>query len=47
MMKVLYVSGYSDDNLVRRMVLEEGAPILEKPFTGDEQLTTLVRRCAK
>ena len=36
-----------EHSATKTMVLEEGAPILEKPFTGDELLTILVRRCAK
>jgi PAS domain S-box-containing protein len=32
-MKVLYMSGYSDDTIVHRGVTREGAAFLEKPFT--------------
>ncbi len=32
-LKILYVSGYIDDPIVRRDVLESGTPFLQKPFT--------------
>jgi DNA-binding NarL/FixJ family response regulator len=31
--KVLYTSGYTDDAIVRRGLLERGAAFIEKPFT--------------
>ena len=31
--RVLYVSGHTDDAIVRTGVLEEGKPFLQKPFT--------------
>ena len=34
-LRVLYMSGYTDDAVVRRGVLEEGMPFLQKPFTSD------------
>jgi nitrogen-specific signal transduction histidine kinase/ActR/RegA family two-component response regulator len=39
-LKVLYMSGYTDDAIIRHGVLEEGTPFLQKPFT----VTDLARR---
>jgi two-component system, cell cycle sensor histidine kinase and response regulator CckA len=39
-MKVLFMSGYTDDAVVRHGILEEGIAYLQKPFTP----TSLVRR---
>ena len=42
-LSVLYMSGYTDDTLGERGVLERGASLLHKPFTS-EQLVSKVRR---
>ena len=42
-MKVLYMSGYTDDAIVRHGVLESGILLLQKPFTL-ETLATRIRR---
>ena len=34
-MKVLFMSGYTDDAIVRHGVLSEGTAFLQKPFTPD------------
>jgi PAS domain S-box-containing protein len=35
-MPVLFMSGYTDDEIVRRGVVKEGAPFIQKPFLGAE-----------
>jgi DNA-binding NarL/FixJ family response regulator len=33
--RVLYMSGYTDDDILRRGLTRSGAPLLQKPFTRD------------
>jgi two-component system, cell cycle sensor histidine kinase and response regulator CckA len=40
---ILFMSGYTDHDIVRRGLLEAGQPFLQKPFTPD----ALVRRVAE
>jgi DNA-binding NtrC family response regulator len=42
-MKVLYMSGYTDDAVVRHGVQESTMPFLQKPFVPDD-LVLMVRR---
>ena len=37
-MKILYMSGYTDDTVVRHGVLEEGMAFLQKPFSAESLL---------
>jgi two-component system cell cycle sensor histidine kinase/response regulator CckA len=34
-LKVLYVSGYTDDTIVHQGILNPGIALLQKPFTAD------------
>jgi PAS domain S-box-containing protein len=42
-LRVLYVSGYSDDAIANHGVVEAGIDLLEKPFTTDTLLTNVRR----
>ena len=43
MVRALYLSGYTDEAVMRHGVLEAGAAFLQKPFTA-RQLMTKVRQ---
>ena len=38
-MKLLYISGYTDDAVVRHRILASDTPYLQKPFTADALLS--------
>ncbi|MFA6029084.1 MAG: PAS domain S-box protein [Elusimicrobiota bacterium] len=42
-LKKLYMSGYTDDAILRHGVLEQGIPFLQKPFSRQSLLTALRR----
>ena len=41
--RVIYMPGYTDDDVVRHGVLDTGIPFLQKPF-GPDDLAAIVRR---
>jgi two-component system, cell cycle sensor histidine kinase and response regulator CckA len=41
-MKVVYMSGYTSDEALRRAVVDEGAPFVQKPF-GRDTLVAKIR----
>ena len=40
-MKVIYMTGYTDDMVVHHKVLEPGVDLLQKPFTRDQLVRTV------
>jgi signal transduction histidine kinase len=40
-LRVIFLSGYNDENIARRGLLDGGAVLLEKPFTGESLLRTI------
>lgn len=40
-LKVLYMSGYTDDTVLQHGVLQEGTALLQKPFTPDVLIRTV------
>jgi PAS domain S-box-containing protein len=40
-LKVIYMSGYTDDAIVHHGVIESGVPFLQKPITVDKMLNTV------
>jgi two-component system cell cycle sensor histidine kinase/response regulator CckA len=40
-LKVVFMSGYTDEAIARQGVIHQGASLLEKPFTSDQLLETL------
>ena len=44
-LKVIYMSGYSEDAIARRGVLNPGIVLLQKPFTADSLLAKISEVC--
>ena len=42
-LKVLYISGYTQDSLLSQQTFEEGTEFIEKPFTRDAILERIAR----
>ena len=40
-LQILYMSGYTDDVVLRHIVLEQGTPFISKPFTKTQLLSTI------
>ena len=45
--RVLFMSGYTDDDIVRRGLLEPGAPFLQKPFVRRRPVAQGARRARR
>jgi PAS domain S-box-containing protein len=43
-LKVVFTSGYTDDEVMRRRLVEEGQPFLQKPFTSDQLVSAIEAR---
>jgi len=39
--KILFITGYTDDEILRKGILDEGSAILLKPFAPEELLRKL------
>ncbi|MEW6364693.1 MAG: CHASE domain-containing protein [Acidobacteriota bacterium] len=40
--RILYMSGYTEDNLLRRGISESGLPLLDKPFTAEKLVSQVL-----
>jgi PAS domain S-box-containing protein len=43
-LQVVFTSGYTDDEVMRRRLVEEGQPFLQKPFTSDQLVSAIEAR---
>jgi PAS domain S-box-containing protein len=39
--RILFMSGYTDDEVLRRQLVEEGQPFLQKPFTREQLVASI------
>ena len=42
--RILFTSGYTDDEVLRRRLVEEGQPFLQKPFTSQQLLRAILAK---